>query len=207
VALDGRLVEAHVPNPGRMEELFTPRRSVWLAERREPGRRTGYDLLLVRTRRGYVSLDSRLPPRLLEEALCAGYAPGFGPITGIEREVTRGASRFDLLLHEGEGTTLVEVKSCTLVVRGSALFPDAPTVRGARHARHLAAIAREGGSTAIVFVIQRADAARFSPNDRTDPDFGQALREAAATGVALRAYACEVSRRMIAIAREVPVVS
>jgi sugar fermentation stimulation protein A len=57
----------------------------------------------------------------------------------------------------------------------------------------------------VVFVIQRPDATRFAPNDATDPEFGAALREATAAGVAVHAYACRVSRREIEISRRVPV--
>lgn len=205
VGLHGRTVRAHVPNPGRLAELLTPRRRVLVARQRGPLRRTDYDLLLVRARSDYVSIDSRLPPRLLEEAVLERRVRALGPVEAVRREVQQGASRFDLLL-QGPGTpTLVEVKSCTLVVDGCARFPDAPTVRGARHCRHLAELARAGTPAAVVFVIQRADATRFAPNDATDPDFGAALREAAEAGVAVHAYGCSVSRRAIQVVRKVPV--
>ena len=55
-----------------------------------------------------------------------------------KREYTYGKSRIGLLLEgENEEKMLVEVKGCTLVEDGLALFPDAPTLRGKRHVEEL----------------------------------------------------------------------
>jgi sugar fermentation stimulation protein A len=93
--------------------------------------------------------------------------------------------RFDFMLKGKSGNQFIEVKSCTLVEHGRALFPDAPTKRGARHARHLVKALNEKHviKAAIVFVIQRPDAIIFSPNVATDPDFAHALRFANEQGV------------------------
>ena len=51
-----------------------------------------------------------------------------------------------------------------------------------------------------------ADVTAFSPNDDTHPAFGAALREAAANGVQIHAFWCEVTPDTLEIAGEVPVV-
>ncbi|MDO8690936.1 MAG: DNA/RNA nuclease SfsA [Dehalococcoidia bacterium] len=61
----------------------------------------------------------------------------------------------------------------------------------------------DGGS--CVFVVQRDDAVSFSPNDLADPGFGRALREAAAGGVMVRAFACRVDLQEISLSREIPI--
>jgi sugar fermentation stimulation protein A len=124
---------------------------------------------------------------------------------GCKREVRLGESRLDFRLSGPAGVEWVEVKSVTLVEDGIARFPDAPTLRGARHVRELAAAARGGGKAAVVFVIQRSDAQGFVPHDEADAAFGVALREAAGAGVGVYAWTCEVSLREIAIARQIPV--
>jgi len=49
-----------------------------------------------------VSIDARLPKRLVEEAIIGGRLEGFEGYTKVEREVRYGRSRLNLLL-EGEG--------------------------------------------------------------------------------------------------------
>ena len=75
----------------------------------------------------------------------------------------------------------------TLVERGVALFPDAPTVRGRRHLNELAEIAAGGERAMLLFVVQRADARRVAPARAIDPAFAEALTEARRAGVLLRA--------------------
>ena len=76
---------------------------------------------------------------------------------------------------------------------GVCAFPDAPTTRGAKHLRELTALAKEGYGAYVLFVIQMADVAYLHPNDLTDPDFGAALRDAAAAGVQVLAMDSQVT--------------
>lgn len=99
----------------------------------------------------------------------------------------------------------VEVKGCTLEEDGLALFPDAPTLRGAKHLRELAACREAGYEAAVCFVIQMAGMSTFSPNDRTDPEFGRALRAAAGAGVKVLAVECAVTQDSLTMTRPVPV--
>ncbi len=64
-----------------------------------------------------------------------------------------GRNRFDFLLKEGNKDILLEVKSCTLVGKKVAMFPDAVTERGARHLQELAKFSEEGMETAILFIV------------------------------------------------------
>ncbi|MBI4308532.1 MAG: DNA/RNA nuclease SfsA [Chloroflexi bacterium] len=105
----------------------------------------------------------------------------------------------------GARQALVETKSITLVRRGTALFPDAPTSRGARHLRTLMQARREGLRAAVCFVVQREDARRFRPYDAADTLFGATLREAAACGVEVHAYRCRVTPETARIVGRVPV--
>ena len=93
----------------------------------------------------------------------------------------------------------------TLEQTGVCAFPDAPTERGAKHLRGLAAAARQGYGAYVLFVIQMEDVKYLHPNDRTDPDFGAALREAAAQGVNILAVTCHVTEAEMVISGSVPV--
>ncbi len=205
VRVDGKEAWAHVPNSGRLHELFVPGTPVLLRPARSPQRRTAYDLLMVIVDGQLVSLDSRLPGRLFAEAARARTLAEFREYTHVREEVRMGRSRIDVLLEGPAGRCWVEAKSVTLVEDGTAYFPDAVTARGKRHMEDLAEAVAQGDRAAVVFIIQRADAQRFRPHDASDPAFGRALREAAAAGVEVYAYRCHVTPEEIVIADRVPV--
>ncbi len=205
VIVDGSETWAHVPNSGRLNELFTPGRAIWLSRATNPERKTPFDLRLVEYAQVLVSVDARLPNPLFAEALETGRITGF-PYPEIRREVQHGDSRFDFRLRGSQGVCWVETKSVTLVEDGLAQFPDAPTERGRKHLLGLKEAHQGGDRGAVIFVIQRPDARRFMPNRDTDPAFARALVEAAEAGVAVRAFGCHVTRSEIAIAAEVPVI-
>jgi len=205
-AVDGQRVAAHLPNSGRLEELLTPGREVWLRPASDPARRTSYDLLLVEHAGQLVSVDARLPNTLLSEALLASRLLAFQQYATIRREVRRGQSRLDFLLQDGRGHRCwLETKSVTLVVEGRALFPDAPTARGRRHLIELREAVDAGERAAVVFVVQRSDARAFSPHPTADTAFSQALDEVHARGVTVLAYGCHVSRSGVTLDRPLPV--
>ena len=87
----------------------------------------------------------------------------------------------------------LEVKGVTLEDDGVCAFPDAPTERGVKHLKGLTRAAREGYGAFVLFVVQMADVKYLHPNDRTDPAFGAALREAAENGVTVLAMDCAVT--------------
>jgi sugar fermentation stimulation protein A len=205
VLIEGTMVDAHLPNSGRLTELLTPDRPCWLEPIDSLHRKTGYDLKLVEYADVLVSVDARLPNPLFAEALEKGQLSPFQGYEGFDREVNLGDSRVDFRLTMPESVVWAETKSITLVEEGVALFPDAPTARGTRHVRELMDVVSEGGSAAIVFVVQRPDARRFAPHDRADPSFGEALRHAADAGVDIYAWICQVTRRAITIAGQIPV--
>lgn len=205
--VDGRDVPVHIPNSGRMTELLLEGAPVGLARAPEGSqRKTDYDLVLVQHGEEWVGVDSRAPTPLFLEAFAAGRLDPFRGYTEYEREVTWGESRFDVLLSGPKGPCLVETKSVNLVEDGTAMFPDAPTVRGTRHVEELVKAYEEGLQTAVVFVIQRADAQRFTPYDEADPVFGRALRSAHKAGVKLYAYTCRVTLSSMELDEGVPVV-
>jgi len=208
VRLDGRETAAHLADPGRLQELLTPGVELLLAPARVGGSRraTAYTVALVRFHELWVSINSQVPNRLVAEALEQGQ---IAPLLGypqVERERAHGASRFDFRLGGADRPDCwVEVKGASLVQDGRALFPDAPTARGARHMGELAELAGAGARAVALFVIQRPDAISFSPHPQRDPAFGAALRRAAAEGVELYAYTCQIAPPHITLARPVPV--
>ena len=206
VEIDGDEVMVHVANTGRMTELLTPGRRALLRPANKPERRTAYDLMLVDLGFTLCSTDSRLPPRLVEEAFLEGRLPPFADFDESRREVTFEESRFDLMLSGENGLCYIETKSVNLVEDGVALFPDAPTERGRKHLGTLTKAVEAGHRAAAFFVIQRPDAEAFRPHPTADPAFADALRHAKARGVEIYAYNCRVTRLEISLHHSIPVI-
>ncbi len=206
IQVAGVLVTAHLANPGHLKELLTPGCTVWVRRADGPSRRTAYDLALVQQGETLISVDARLPNRLLYMALQSASLPGLAKYTQVQAEVTVGHSRIDFLLTGPHRERCwLEAKSVTLVQGHKALFPDAPTKRGRRHLETLMQMVRQGEQAAVVFVIQRPDAVAFGPNDATDQAFGEALRMAAASGVKILAWRCAVTTDSICLGDPVSV--
>ncbi len=203
VELDGVEVLAFIPNPGRMHELMVPGTQVYIIPREGAHRKTKFDLTLVEYNDTLVSIDSRLPNYMLREAIDAGL-PEFKGFRVERAEPTFHDSRLDLKLTDGTNQILLEAKSCTLVVDGIALFPDAPTKRGARHMNTLV-VALEHGRAAVCFVIQRNDAREWRPNEAMDPEFTHALRNAVEKGVEAYAFTCDINLDTVSIVKRVPI--
>lgn len=205
VNLNGVEVTTHVANSGRLRELFIRGSKVYLTPRLGAHRKTAYDLSLVDVSGTLVSCDARLPNFLTEEAIRSGTMVSFQCHPTVDREVTFEDSRLDIRLSGAEGQCFIETKSITLVVDGTALFPDAPTSRGTKHVGALASAVEQGHRAAAVFVIQREDAVRFAPHEEADKEFSAALRQAVSRGVEAYAYKCRVSLKEILVTEEVPV--
>ena len=204
VRIDDHQTECFIPNPGRMGELLLPNARVYLTPRSPENRKTAYDLSQVDLNGTLISVDSRVPNRIASEAIEQAKIPEFSDLRVEKAEYTYNDSRLDFLL-KGNGTQLLlEVKSCTLVQGGTALFPDAPTKRGSRHLRTLMGWLAQGRA-AILFIIQRPDAENFRPNEATDPTFAETLREASNLGVEVYAYKTDVSIERIVLNQSVQV--
>ena len=203
VAVEGRTEICHVKNTGRCRELLLPGAVVYLERAGNPLRKTQYDLIAVRKGELLINMDAQAPNKVFGEwAAAGGFLPG---VTAIRPEFTWGDSRFDFRLEDGQGPIFVEVKGVTLEEAGEARFPDAPTERGAKHLRGLLRAVEEGYRAAACFVIQMKGPTVFRPNDRTDPAFGQALRQAAAGGVRVLAVDCRVEPDSLSVDSFVPV--
>ncbi len=202
VELEGREETVHVKNTGRCRELLVPGARVWLERSDNPARRTAYDLVAVEKGTRLINMDAQAPNKVFGEWARRGGIPG---LTLLRPETVWGSSRFDFYWESPSERGFVEVKGVTLEVDGGAYFPDAPTLRGVKHLRELIAARQQGYRATVCFVIQMKDIAFFSPNDVTHPEFGAALREAAAAGVEVWARDCIVTPSSLVLDAPVPV--
>ena len=201
VELEGETVVCHVKNTGRCRELLVRGATVYLERGTNPARRTAWDLIAVEKGHRLINMDAQAPNRIFAQWI-RQQEPGIA----VHPEYRYGDSRLDFCLERPEGLHLVEVKGVTLEREGHCLFPDAPTERGVKHIRELQRAAETGLDAVLFFVVQIRDIHSVAPNDATHPAFGEALREAAAHGVRVLAYDCDVTPDSLKIRREVPVI-
>ena len=190
IEIDGKIEVCHVKNTGRCRELLPVGAKVWCLDAQSPTRKTRYDLITVQKGERLINMDSQAPNTATKEWLLAG---GLGKIENLKAESKHGDSRFDFSFTKDGQKCFLEVKGVTLENDGICAFPDAPTQRGAKHLRELAALARDGYGAYVLFVIQMEGVRYLHPNDLTDKPFGDALREAKNAGVEILAYDCKIS--------------
>ena len=201
--VDGEETTVHVKNTGRLRELLLPGATCWLEKSANPNRKTLYDLVAVEKDDRIVNIDSQAPNLIAREWVERG---GWGSVSDVQSEFTHGDSRFDLTYLRDGIRGLIEVKGVTLFDEaGLACFPDAPTSRGAKHLHGLIKAAQSGMEAGVCFVIMREDAIGLIPNDRTDPAFSAALREAREAGVRIVAAWCRVTADSAEIVGTAPV--
>lgn len=205
----GEEVEAHLADPGRLRELLLPSVELYLRRAGHRNRKTEWSACLVQVpgSTNLVSLEPIMANRLTAKALEAKVISELARWDCKRAEYTHGKSRLDFYLEESQGNRLLlEVKSCTLVRDGIAMFPDAVTERGRRHVQKLSELSVSGEfETAVLFVVQRADAEIFRPAKHIDPAFASNLKIAHDNGVKLIVYSTLVDATGIAWGRKLPI--
>jgi len=232
VQLNNRLEHVHVKNTGRCREILQPGAQVYLEKSANPQRKTGWSLISAVKETRLINIDSQAPNKVVQEALengrlslnkqCwqltalgdpqASPRPDHQPAVGLgeERlqvlrpEATYGSSRFDFYYETDRNRGYIEVKGVTLEDSEIMRFPDAPTLRGARHMEELVVASGTGYRCFVFFVIQMSGGDYFTPNDPMDAHFGQALRAAAAAGVGVQAFNCHVQPTTLSLAAPLP---
>lgn len=207
VALDdGAVVVAHCPNPGAMRTCMAPDARVWLSRQDAPHRKLAYTWELSEVDGALVCVNTGRANPVVAEALAGGVIHELCPHDEVRAEVRYGSrSRIDFLLTAGGRRCYLEVKNVTMRAGpGLGAFPDAVTARGTRHLEELMAMVAGGHRAAMLFCCSRSDIRAVRPADEIDPVYGQALRRAAAAGVELLAYRCDLSTRDIRLAERIP---
>ena len=181
-ALGTEIIDAYLPNPGRLWELLLPDSVLYVARQDAGANRKLRGLVVAVERDGRpVMLHTLACNDVVADLLRQKRLPGFEGMRFVKREVVRGHSRFDFLLEKKGVPQLLEVKSCTLFGRHIAMFPDAVTLRGRRHLTELAELSRQGTPAHVLFLVHWSQADFFLPDYHTDFDFAStflAVRDA-----------------------------
>ncbi|MHA2299016.1 MAG: DNA/RNA nuclease SfsA [Candidatus Hodarchaeales archaeon] len=186
--------EAFLHDPGRLLKLLKP--NVKLLIRRPPfkkgrkvKRKTNWDVLAVKQDEKWIVINSSFPNLVTKIAIENDWIPELAGYPVMKPEFNFGDSRLDFFLSKGNNQPcLVEVKGVTLVKENKALFPDAPTARGARHLVELIRSIQKGYRAVILFLVMREDPIIFSPNVEIDLLFAEQLVAAVNAGVEILVY-------------------
>lgn len=174
-----REILCHCPNSGRMGEILLPKTPLILEDPLGSGgrgagrRKTSHTLVGARYRGGIVPLHAGRSAAAAGALVLPRLFPG---ARELRPEYSLGGSRFDFYAEDAQGDThLVEVKSCTLVEYGVALFPDASSERALKHLEELAALSQQGWKTHILFLVSQGEPEVFIPNLHSHPAFAASL--------------------------------
>ena len=174
-AIGDTITQAHLPNPGRMWELLFPGVTLFVTGVAGEKNRLAYKVIGVEREGMVVMLDTHRSNQVAAWLIANRQVPGWEEWAVARREVQYGNSRFDLLLERGSEQMVVEVKSCTLFGKQTAMFPDAITERGRRHLQELAQLTDEGQRAGVLVLVQWPLAQWFLPDYHTDLAFAKAF--------------------------------
>ena len=178
----------HIHDPGRLRELIYPGNRILV--RAKKGKKTDCWVTAAWTGSVWAITDSSIHNEIARKFLPEN----------ARAEVKFGRSRFDFAFDD----TFVEVKGCSLVKDGKALFPDAVTERGRRHMLELAELVKQGKKAIVLVLVTRPDADCFSPNFETDPKFSEAFIEAIKSGVKVVVKKLELRGNAVYYAGDLP---
>lgn len=202
---DNSAITVYCPNTGSMRSCSTPGSRVYLSRSDNQKRKYPHTLEMIKEGTTWVGVNTSLTNRIVAGAIENGDVAEFLDIDSIRQEVkTSAKTRLDLLLRRGEQKIYVEIKNCSLVENGVAMFPDAVTSRGTKHLRELAELVQQGYGGVIFYLVQRDDAVSFRPAAHIDPVYAEVLTEVLKKGVDVLVYQAKVGLESIRVVRSLP---
>jgi sugar fermentation stimulation protein A len=203
----GEIVIAHCANSGSMRGCATPGDPVWISQSDNPKRKLKYTWELIQSKDSMIGVNTQVPNKLVKASIENGLIAELKEYTRVTAEVkTSDHTRLDLLLENGAGNRCyVEIKNCTLVEEGVAMFPDAVTTRGQKHLDELVDLKQQGHRAVIFYLIQRMDARVFTPAAMIDTVYAQKLCHVVENGVEIMTRDTAIDTGCISIRRAVPV--
>ena len=204
----GEIILAHCPNTGKMLGCSEPGRPVYVSHNANPKRKMAHTWELIQMETSLVGVNTLNTNRIVRKALESESISKFARYDTIVSEVKISPkTRIDFALQGGEMVPwYLEVKNCTLVESGRAMFPDAVSLRGQKHLQELMDLKQAGHNAAVLFLVQRTDARDFSPAWHIDPDYSRMLISAQEAGVDVLVYDVRLDTSKITLNCELPLV-
>jgi sugar fermentation stimulation protein A len=202
--VSGKVITAHCPNSGSMLGLKEPGLPVCVSVASNPKRKLPYTLEMVKIQETWVGINTNWPNKLVAEGFYEQSFSDFSGYQNLRAEVKYGENtRLDFLLTRENGAkAYVEVKNVTLKKGRQALFPDAVTIRGAKHLETLIQVVNSGHRAFLVFIVQRDDCEQVAPATHIDPHYSALLKQAVKKGVTCLCYQYTVTPEGIFLKRK-----
>lgn len=202
---DGSVLTAYCPNTGSMRSCSTPGSRVYLSYSASKTRKYPHTLEMIREADTWIGVNTGLTNSIVTEAIRQGKIGELGQVENIATEVKVSAkSRLDVAVVAAGKTIYIEVKNCSLVENGIAMFPDAVTARGTKHLLELKELVSNGCGGIIFYLVQRMDAKSFAPASHLDPLYARTLAEVCEQGVQVVVYQAEVTPEEIEVVGPLP---
>jgi sugar fermentation stimulation protein A len=203
----GETVTVHCPNSGSMRGCALPGSTVWLSQSDNPKRKYKHTWELVQLPATMIGINTMVPNKLVKEAIENDMIKELSGYETIRSEVkTSDHTRLDLMLEKKSGSKCyIEIKNCTLVEDGVAMFPDAVTTRGQKHLDELERLVTDGHRGVIFYLIQRTDAKVFRPAAMIDEVYARKLKHARENGVEIITRETRIDTQRIYLDGAVPV--
>ena len=197
---DDSILTAYCPNTGSMRSCSTPGSEVCLSISPSTTRKYPHTLEMIKEGNTWVGVNTGLTNKLVADAIEQQTIKELQSFDSIKQEVkTSQGTRLDILVTQGDQKTYIEVKNCSLVEDGTAMFPDAITARGTKHLEELIELVKQGHRGIIFYLVQRMDTDRFSPAAHIDNLYAETLKKAHEAGVEILVYQAEVSPEKITV--------
>ncbi len=209
---NGQVVIAHCPNTGAMTGCAEPGYEVWLSKSDNPKRKLAYTWELAVNQLGHwIGINTNNANKLVTEALAENKLPELSSYSQISSEVKYGqeSSRIDFLLHgsideEQRPDCYVEVKSVTLLQNNMGFFPDSKTLRGQKHLRELANVAKQGKRAVLLYCVQHTGIKSVRVAQHIDPQYALELEQAIGNGLQVLCYSVKISKEKTYINQRIP---
>jgi sugar fermentation stimulation protein A len=164
-------------------------------------------LELIKLPQTLIGINTQIPNKIVKQAIENDLIKELSGYENVKAEVkTSSHTRLDLLLEkENKKNCYVEIKNCTLVENGVAMFPDAVTTRGQKHLDELESLVAAGSRGVIFFLVQRMDAKVFKPAKMIDKVYADKLKKVVGNGVEIVVRDTLIDTKMIEIRNPLPV--
>jgi len=205
VKVKDKIITAHCPNTGSMFGLLGKNNKVWISKSNNKKRKLEYTLQIIEIEGKKVGVNTHLTNKIVLEALENNFFNLFDEEKIIKTEKKFGDNtRFDFLISEKNKKTFIEVKNVTLSRKSQlAEFPDAVTLRGAKHINDLIKATEQKYNCYLLYVIQREDCKHFTIAKDIDPEYSKLLTIALKKKVKILCYDCKFSSKGIKLNNQI----
>ncbi len=177
-------VLVHIHDPGRLAEILFSGNRLLLKNEDKPHRKTRWDVIAGKVNEHFVLIHSKYHRKIAEAIFKTKILPINERFNKIKAEVRYKNHRIDFVAYDNKGNECwIEVKGCTLGKDGVALFPDAPTIRGANHLKTLLKLKEIGNDAMLLILVFAPDVECFMPNFETDKNFAELFKEVLKKGI------------------------